>query len=133
MRLTQPRKSVPGDDLVPLINVVFLLLIFFLLAGTLMPAPSAPVEYVKAAAQPAPSIPANAVFVDADGNTYFDGEQLTGDALRQRLKAAEPGAGKIPLVLDRGVRMERLKPVFDDLTAAGIAKVELMTVRGSAR
>ncbi|MBK1623925.1 ExbD/TolR family protein [Afifella marina] len=133
MRLTQPRKSAPGDDLVPLINVVFLLLIFFLLAGTLMPAPSAPVDYVRAGAEPAPSIPANAVYVDAEGLTYFDGEQLTGEALRRRLAAAEPGAGKIPLVLDRGVTMERLKPVFDDLTAAGLAKVELMTVRGSAR
>ncbi|MCT8266536.1 biopolymer transporter ExbD [Afifella sp. JA880] len=133
MRLTQPRKSAPGDDLVPLINVVFLLLIFFLLAGTLMPAPSAPVDYVRAGAEPAPSIPANAVYVDAEGITYFDGEQLTGEALRQRLAAAEPGADKIPLVLDRSVTMERLKPVFDDLTAAGLAKVELMTVRGSAR
>ncbi|WP_414834070.1 ExbD/TolR family protein [Afifella sp. YEN Y35] len=133
MRLTQPRKSTPGDDLVPLINVVFLLLIFFLLAGTLMPAPSAPVDYVRAGAEPAPSIPANAVYVDAEGLTYFDGEQLRGEALRRRLAVAEPDAGKIPLVLDRGVTMERLKPVFDDLTAAGLAKVELMTVRGSAR
>ncbi|WP_224408087.1 biopolymer transporter ExbD [Afifella sp. IM 167] len=133
MKLPPQTPSRAADDLVPLINVVFLLLIFFLLAGTLMPAPAAPVRYIEGAGEAAPQIPADAVYVDRAGVIYLKGGPASPEALTARLAEARGKAGPLPLVLDRALAMETVQPVLARLSEAGITRVEIVTLRGSAR
>ena len=132
MKLKAQGRRRAEDDLVPLINVVFLLLIFFLLVGTLMPPPPVAVRYVEGGEQPLPSLAPGALVVTADGGAHLDGEYVAAGQIAARL-AARATSGSIAVVADRALTMRDLRPVLDALAAAGLSKVELVTVRGDPK
>ena len=132
MKLHLPAPKRSDDDLVPLINVVFLLLIFFLLVGTLMPTPPVPIRYAEGGDRPLPAVPVGALLVTAGGAVHLDGERFSAGQIAARLQAARDGTASIAVVADRGLTMRDLGPVLDALAAAGFAEVELVTVRGPA-
>jgi len=133
MKLARETPSRTTDDLVPLINVVFLLLIFFLLAGTLMPTPAAPVRYIEGAGEAAPAIPADAVYVDSAGAIHLREGPASLEALDARLAAARAAQRPLPLVLDRALPMQKVRPVLKRLSEAGVTKVDMVTIRTGAK
>jgi len=76
MRIAPTRTSRKPENTVPLINVVFLMLIFFLVAGTLAPAPDREVDFITLAATD-PASPPDMLFVRAEGTLTWRGEALT--------------------------------------------------------
>ncbi|WP_084175116.1 ExbD/TolR family protein [Afifella pfennigii] len=133
MKFARQAPSRAADELVPLINVVFLMLIFFLLAGTLMPTPAAPLRYIEGAGEAAPAIPADAVYVDHAGVICLRDGPASAQALKTRLAEARMAGEPLPLVLDRALSMQTLRPVLSRLSEAGVSKVDIITIRGSAR
>lgn len=129
MKIRTSSRQAGDDELVPLINVVFLLLIFFLIAGTLTPAPAVPIRYLESDGAAVPTLPPGSVFVDASGRFFVDGAEVPAENLTERLG----NDGRVSLVLDRGVQMRRLDPLFRALTHAGSVELEIVTVRGSPR
>ena len=59
------RHNRSDDNIVPMINIVFLLLIFFLLAGTLSPRPPFELESVTTTLRPQADAPVNGLYVSA--------------------------------------------------------------------
>jgi biopolymer transport protein ExbD len=118
------------DNVLPLINVVFLLLIFFMIAGALTQA--APFDWRPARVQAAPHVPAPAeagVAVAADGRIAFDGEPIEAEALRARIERWQSErAGGPPLVVraDAKAASEHLLAVIDTVRAAGVERVRLL-------
>ena len=134
MRL-KPKLSETGarDNIVPMINIVFLLLVFFLLAGTLVPRPPIEVDPVTTQLSPPAEMPAEGLYVAASGQMFYrqqpiDLEGLT-DAARPHADGPRPA---IDVVVDRRLEARVLFQVMDALGTAGFVNVELVTERRAA-
>ena len=116
----QPRRRHRADADVPTINLVFLLLVFFLLTATL--APPDPLGVAPPEGEGTAAPPGEAVSVAADGTLALAGAR--GEAALAALASREPG----PLVLraDAGLPGEALAALLPRLRAAGATRIDLV-------
>lgn len=110
----------------PLINIVFLLLIFFLMAGSLQsPADtsiSAPGQTVRFG--DTEFLPNEWLYLSKDGALAFQGEAVAIEAIGKTLKE-----GRGVLFADRAVTGETLKAVLRAYQSAAAGQVLLVTER----
>jgi biopolymer transport protein ExbD len=110
------------ESVVPMINVVFLLLIFFLMTATIAPPdPFATVPPEAAASVAADS--GNVLHVSADGAVAFG--ELRGEAAL----AAAAEEVSVTIRADARLATTELAGILARLAGAGVADVSLVTVR----
>ncbi len=130
MRLpvTPPRRSC--ENTAPLIDIVFLLLIFFMLVGVLAPPEPIPVDPPASHDFPAPEDHPVILLLAADGRLAFEGREWGLSALTARLRQhiSEDNNIQIDLKADAAVHTERLIAVMDALRSLGIKRISLLTV-----
>ena len=87
MRLNRPVRRTPPETIIALIDVVFFLLVFFMLIGR-MDATS-PFEVLPATAQTGSDMPAGGatLSIGADGALALDGSEMDRARLLERLAA----------------------------------------------
>ena len=113
-----------------MINVVFLLLIFFLLAGTLTQRPPFDLEPVSTILQPPGEAPENGLYVSAVGDLFFQGNPVTVDAIAERIGSSRTTlADTLDVIVDRRLTGEKLFPVMEALSRSGLTKIRLVTER----
>lgn len=125
---SQPRRRRHGENVVPMINVVFLLLIFFLLSAQITP--PGPFEIAPANATDAARAEAeqNMLWIDAEGQLAF------GMARDEDVWAALPrDLPKLHIRADAQTPAATVAQVLTRLTQLGIAEVTLLTSPGAAR
>ena len=122
------------DNVLPLINIVFLLLIFFMIAGALSTRPPFELQPPRAQAAPSTAAPATAgIAIAADGRIAFRGEEIPLETLAER---AREWAGNrdddkaLTLRSDGGADSERLLAVMTALREAGIERIRMLAVGG---
>jgi biopolymer transport protein ExbD len=128
------RKTDSEERILPLINVVFLLLIFFMLAGRLTesaPFRITPPESTEAAApQAAPEESRQAVLLlAADGRLSLDGVLVEQAALRAEMAerlTGNPGLA-VRLKADGAAEATAVVAVMELLRDAGVARLQLFT------
>ncbi len=81
MNFHQPRPRKDEERILPLINIVFLLLIFFMLAGRLAASDPFNVDPAQSSSETPSETPEMLVLVAADGQLALDGEILDEAAL----------------------------------------------------
>ncbi|WP_417263404.1 ExbD/TolR family protein [Celeribacter sp.] len=134
----KPRQA-PAESVVPMINVVFLLLIFFLMTAQI--APPAPIEVELPDAGVEAEVEAVLpLFFGRDGLLAFQEAQGTEEALHaleiERLRLCADGgcegsAGpSIALHADREVPAKDVAALLPKLSALGFSQVELVTNQG---
>jgi biopolymer transport protein ExbD len=133
VRLPDPPRRETGENMIPLINVVFLLLIFFMLAGVL--AAPEPFRIQPPASQSDARLENRdwTLLVTADGQLALDGEVLPQSALEPavaRLLEEHPDA-RIKLKADGDITARALIEVMDALRRAGAERVTLLTRRSA--
>ncbi|WP_290999645.1 biopolymer transporter ExbD [Hoeflea sp.] len=131
MRIAPTRTSRKPENTVPLINVVFLMLIFFLVAGTLAPAPDREVDFITLAATD-PASPPDMLFVRADGTLTWRGEALPiTDHVRRWQELQQEGAELRPLRIaaDRSLPAIDLLETIDELRSAGVDLIVFIAER----
>ncbi len=133
MQLRPRRTRRTTENVVPLINVVFLLLVFFMLTGTLAPPSPLEVELPRAEGpfldtEPDPDTPV--LTLSASGVLALAGDPLTGPALSRRDLVEALGAGAVALRADARTPARILLPLLDDLEQAGVAQIDLVIERG---
>jgi len=83
------------ENVLPLINIVFLLLIFFMIAGALSTTAPFPLHPPQTGAADATEAPRDGIAIGAEGQLAFAGEEIQLDDLSERIEAwqvrAEPG------------------------------------------
>ena len=118
-----------GINMVPLINIVFLLLIFFMLSSTLVTPDQFNVDLPESEqGRPAGSQPI-VVLISADGGFAINNETLALGELEPRLaglRAADPAAG-IVVKADARATAAAVVNVLRRARAAGIERVALAT------
>jgi biopolymer transport protein ExbD len=128
----KPRTRARIDDerVLPLINVVFLLLIFFMLAGQLATPDPFRVEPPESASERLVDAQELVLLIAADGRIAVDGEEVRLDGLTARAAAAVkqmPGL-KVRLRADAASDAAQIVRILEALRAANVETVHLLTV-----
>ena len=121
--LVKPRPS-RDLNMIPLINIVLLLLIFFLIAGQLATTPDIQLP-VSDSDRP---IERHELTLTLDTHLWLNGEQIGLEALGAALQAAT-AEKTIMLRADRDVTAGSLDGVLDVLRAQGITTVTLYSLK----
>lgn len=121
-----PRRKRRRVSLTPLIDVVFNLLLFFMLASSLSMWHGIDLATGSERAEE-DEAPAAEVRLRRDGLLEYDGERHELDPLGERLAKAleEERISSVILRADNGVRLARLVDTFDRLNAQGITALAL--------
>jgi len=119
-----PRRP-RSENIVPMINVVFLLLIFFLMTAEIAPRP--PFEITPPEAGPGqPAEGEDILYVSQAGRLAY--ADASGEAVFAMLAARPTGAAPLMLRADAGVPAARIAALLPRLAAAGVRTVDLVTV-----
>lgn len=134
MKLPSPKRAARADiDMVPMINFAFLLLIFFMLAGTLVPAQKTPIDPPRSALATPADPSGNVLLIAADGRAGFAGELLSEAELLTRIAQWRKDHPQEPLRVkaDAAVDATQVIRILQSLRASDIEHVSLLTARGT--
>ncbi|MBC8206218.1 MAG: biopolymer transporter ExbD [Kiritimatiellaeota bacterium] len=114
-------------DLTPLIDVVFILLIFFFITSTFIQ-PSLPVNLAKAASASASTERKEqlVITIDADGTLFHEGMIMAREEIPSLIRA-NPDLG-INLFVDRAAPFESFLSVIDETRLMGRDDVSITTL-----
>ncbi|MAT50679.1 MAG: biopolymer transporter ExbD [Porticoccaceae bacterium] len=129
MRFDPPRPRSDEERILPLINIVFLLLIFFMVAGKLAATDPLDIDPPQSALESEAGPRELLVLLDAEGRLALDGEIMVESELKSALqqRLAEDGT-RIRLKADGRVEATRVVALMELLQDAGAEKVKLLTV-----
>lgn len=130
-----PRPSANrfGDNaLVPLINVVFLMMIFFMLAGTIRPPDRLPVERPVSVQGRLEDDSLVELWMDADGRLALEQTVLPLDTLIEDLRLRIQARGETRLLLhaDDEVSAGRLRVLLQRLRGIGVQQLLIVARQG---
>ncbi len=132
---TQKRAFSSDDNLVPLINIIYLLLIFFMVAGRITASDVIPVNAPQSKAQTPQAEASVSLLVSASGDVYVESqaveiEALTG-LLQERLaQSANPDTFRVQVKVDAALTVQDLKTVLGSVRSTGLLRVSLLTQEG---
>lgn len=142
MHLPPHPSGSPVEPTLALINVVFLLLLFFVVTGTIVYQHDRSILPPTSLLLTPGKAPADAVYIDAEGNLSFRGEPHDAAGIAQVLRADRPAEGEgddgavartVQVVADRSLNARALLGVVRDLRDQGLHSLSIVTVRDRQR
>lgn len=130
MRLKQTRREIKSIDLLPLINVVFLLILFVLIAGRPTTNHPQQIEVATSTQNNAYDKAAFAVWLQNDDRFYLaDGQAVTLGEISQLIAEKAIAAQGLPveLVADKAAHAEQLLAFRAAMAKAGVGEIRLKT------
>ena len=131
--MRRARQGSQREPTIALINVVFLMLVFFMIAGTLAQPLDKEVRLVRTADLEGRA-PPDALVVQADGRLSYLGRAIATPedyAAMDHPAGADDEAGPTLRILpDRDLPAERLVQIAGALRAAGAGRILIVTERG---
>jgi biopolymer transport protein ExbD len=131
MQFSQPRPSGRLISLTPLIDVVFILLVFFMLASSFLDWRSVDLTVSSGTANASAKQHAIVVHLKPDGSIEIGSKLVTKQSLKTTIRArlAEKADQTVIIRSDRGVPLLRAVNILDLLRAVGATKVSLSRTR----
>lgn len=129
MKLRRKKESLQGIDISPLIDMVFILLIFFMVSTTFNKDMKLDINRPGAASSSMASTKSIRVFIDSQQDIYVN-EQLTKSwVLQSKIRELLAGQYNKPVlvVTDKGVPADRLIEVVDQCRLGGAKDVGVAT------
>lgn len=120
------RRRNDDDRVLPLINVVFLLLIFFMVAGHLSATDPFAVTPPQSDTETTPEIDTHLILIDRRGRLALDGLPLTEAALLEAFGSSPMNSVRIKA--DGAVDAIRVIALMERLRGAGLTDLQLLTV-----
>jgi biopolymer transport protein ExbD len=130
MAFARRKREEPRVDLTPMVDVVFLLLIFFMISTTFVETPGISVQLPESSSQREIQVPEELkVHLSLAGEIYIGEEQLSLDELRLRLAGYGTQAREMNFALyaDREARHGRVVQIMDLAREAGFGKLAIAT------
>jgi biopolymer transport protein ExbD len=128
VRLARPERRRRPETIIALIDVVFFLLVFFMLVGRMDA--TAPFEVLPPVARSGSDMPGGGVTVSiaADGRLALDGVGRERAALLDALAEALREAPEVLVRInaDRGAELRRVLPLVGEIEALGAREVVLV-------
>ncbi len=130
MRLrTEQIKKQPAENMIPLINIVFLILIFFLVASVVRPFSDREIRLAESAETKSPGAGTRMAVLRQDGTIFIGGSEVSKTELQSQFSdwvKEDPGRG-VTLVADRDMDATALISIVTSANAAGVRDVKLLT------
>jgi biopolymer transport protein ExbD len=129
MKFKPRRKKTQDIDIGPLIDMIFILLIFFVVSTTFNKDMNLELERPDASSSSMASTKAVRIFIDRNGDTYVDEQPVKIWMLQSRIRdLLSVSEGKIVLVVaDKLITAERLVEVVDQCKLGGAVSVGVAT------
>jgi biopolymer transport protein ExbD len=129
----EARGDGPAIDLAPMIDCVFLLLIFFIVTSVFVRDPGVEVERPDVTGAAPATRPPLLVAVDAQDRIFFDGQELSLEQVAPVLRrsAFDPD---MPVIVraDRQASHGMFAAVYTEAKRAGLRQVQFATTRADA-
>jgi len=127
------KKAGDDDNMVPLINIVFLMLVFFMVAGQIRkadPIPIVPPHSINETR--AANDPNVEIVVGLDDSLYVDDIVMAIEDTQSYLEEAfstdqNQDTFWVQVKADGDIPLEKLRPIFNQIRLAGLTKVSLAT------
>lgn len=132
MRIHPPAENHRTEvTIIPMVNVVFLLLIFFMLVGRIAPNDSLDISLPVSSSGQEQSDELNHIVIAADGRMVLDGDELDMPALIGVVTemVTEDAKTRFELKADANLEANRLILVMEVLRQAGVQELGLITER----
>lgn len=135
MKLTRRARPEQSETIVALIDVVFFLLVFFMLIGRMDA--TAPFDVTPPVAETGRDMPAGGMTlsVAADGRLALDGVELDGSALPDRIAdrlRSDPDL-RLRVNAHRDAELRHVLPLVGQAEAAGVRDVVLVVTPATAQ
>lgn len=130
MAFARRKREEPRVDLTPMVDVVFLLLIFFMISTTFVETPGISVQLPESSSQRDIQMPEELkVQLSLEGDIFIGEEQLSLDELRLRLAGYGTKAREMNFALyaDREARHGQVVQIMDLAREAGFGKLAIAT------
>jgi len=124
------RADEPRVELTPMVDVVFLLLIFFMISTTFVEHPGLKIDLPDSSAQQIKHEGKEIqVYLAEDGQIYFQQQEISLDDLYQKLNSYGAAAKRMTFLLmaDKAVRHGRVIQLMDAAKTAGFEKLAIAT------
>jgi biopolymer transport protein ExbD len=122
----RPGALIHGINVTPLVDVVLVLLIVLMVTAQYAASQALPLELPKASTGEASAARPLAISVDASGAVYLDGQGLSPDELKQRVRASANSPERSAQIAADGLAQHRaVVRVIDVLRSEGITKVAI--------
>jgi biopolymer transport protein ExbD len=135
MRYRERSDNVQTVDISPLIDMVFILLIFFMVSTTFVKDMKLDLERPSASTSEQASTKAIRLYIDNSGETFLDGQPIRVWVIQSKLRDMLQGASSqsVLIVTDSNVSAQKLVEVVDQARRAGAADVGVATVDEAGR
>lgn len=122
-------KEAPRVDLTPMVDVVFLLLIFFMISTTFVETQGLSIKLPKASAAKIEQSKDVQVYLSKEGEIFLQEEKLSLDQLRARLVGYADDSGQMMFLLmaDREAQHGGVVQLMDLAKKAGFEKLAIAT------
>jgi len=119
-----------GPNLTPLIDMMFLLLIFFLLTSFLV-RPSIPVDLPKTETARVEEQPDVTITLFANGRILLNGDEVSAERLARNLRRIHlvRGSEEVVIQADRNVVFERVVDIMDISNQSGMKSISFLVER----
>ena len=130
MKFAVSRRPNPTIDVTPMIDIVYQLVLFFMVSTTFVSAPGIEIELPKSSstAMVEDKLDIN-IWVSADGAVLVNDVAVTADSLAALLKkeASRDESALVIIKADTGVSHGRVVLVMDQVKAAGLSRLAIAT------
>ena len=122
-------QSQEGVDVSPLIDMVFILLIFFMVSTTFIKDMQIELNRPGASSSTPASTKSLRVFIDNSEKIYVDGQQVRAWVLQSKIREmiSKQKSKSILVVTDRKVSADKLVDVVDQCRLAGVKDIGVAT------
>ena len=114
-------------EIAPLIDTVFLLLIFFLLTSNFVLQPGIKVDLPRVLTGKALAVRNVELMVSGQDMVYFDGKAITAEELGKLINQAAQRKQAVLLKADRQASLGRIAEIWDSCRNAGVTQVSIAT------
>jgi len=129
MRYREREDTEQEINMSPLIDMVFILLIFFMVSATFVKDMDLEIQRPKASSSTPSSTKAIRVFIDNNGQTYLDEQPVRTWVIQSRLREMlrQTTNASVLVVTDEHVPASKLIEVVDQCRLAGASDVGVVT------
>lgn len=130
MRRRHATETKQDIDITPLIDMVFILLIFFMVSTTFVKDMQIDIERPGAATATSASSKSLRVNIDSGSNIYIDSQPVRPWMVQSRVRSLleTTGSSSVLVIVDRRVPADKLVEVVDQCRLGGAANVGVATL-----
>lgn len=126
--LQKKPRQLNDDNMIPLINIVFLMLIFFLVAGQISSQDSALFTAPQSSQENKLQESDFVILLAADGMIWVDNQAIDGDLFMYLQTRGFTHESRAVLKVDAYLKASILDPVISSLQSLGIQRLKIVTI-----